>query len=392
MTDLDPAWFPLPVPEGAAEVALAALAGDDEPDDAEVTFLDCGAWVGDGKAVPSQRGFGLVCGRTAVLCELSGKQPVKPLTDGPAAEIDPLNRVILALAGPMRFDVTVRGVIRAPGDAPGGDPRVFVLLPETRLPLVPRLPSVKPDLVPDPNKATCACHGPVVTRMLYGTRDAPPRYRAVGAPLSRNPNDWFYWMAETYRAVADDLLKVLDRLSKLPGREAVHVVQLGALCEVWTGYSCTVQSMGWAAFVQPTIVDDLGPEDLVAAWSDKVIGTKSRDATARLLGLPRARRSLLHDDAFEAPRSLVAEPRITPSIAEAPLAFLALRDQKVRFVPAQSANDPGFRLPLVLRAVARAHALSAPVYATAGTQAPCLLRVRYPRRFAESQARYVAVA
>lgn len=410
MSELAADWLPLPLSTDEAATPLldlAALQSKLRPEEGEregadeLVYLDCGAWSGDGKSAAAQRSFGVVCGRTAVLCEFSGTRPVELLQSGPADEIEPINKLLLTLAGPMRLDVTVRAWLRSRGGDPlppaSGGRTAYLLLPDLRLPLVARLPDVNPDLVPDPNKATCSCHGPVVTRMLYGTKEAPTRYRVVGAPLSRNPNDWFYWMADSYKAVAADIIKLLDRLSKHPPSSPAHLVQLGRLCEVWTGYQCVLSSIGRAAFVRPTRLDGGGPEALLSAWSGKVLATKTLDALTRLIGLPQKRRSLLdgyENPGFEAPGVLFAErlPKAERSGDEPPTAFLALREQKAQFRPWRIAAPPGFRVSILVHMLRRLEARPFPIYAAAGTQSPCLIRIRYPRRFDASQARYVAVA
>ncbi|HMY20862.1 MAG TPA: hypothetical protein PKA58_31275, partial [Polyangium sp.] len=257
----------------------------------QLTFLDCGVWQGDGKSIAARRPFAVVHGQTLALCEYAGTQPMQPWPQGHAADLDAIHRLLGILAGPMRFDVTIREVRRL--DAPLSD-ALYIFLPEMHLPLVPRLPDVDPKIVPDPNQATCACHGPVIKRLLYGAPEAKNQYRVVAAPLSRNPNDWFYWLAEMHRPVADDLIKFLDRLAKASTQDKVRVVQLGGLVEVWPGYRCAVQSLGWAAYVEPTVVADLGPEKLLAEWSDKTVTTKHRDAVERALVRQRKGAVLLH--------------------------------------------------------------------------------------------------
>lgn len=405
MNGLDPAWFPLPIAPEASLIDLADLErslldhGGGSPGEGSdgFTLIDCGAWTGDGKTNAAQRSFGLVCGRTAVLCDYSGTRPVQLLTDGPPDEIEPLNKALLTLAGPMRLDVTVRKALRSIADAPlpepppRGDRTVYLLLPEMHLPLVPRLPDVDPDLVPDPSKATCACHGPVVSRMLYGTKEAPSRYRAVGAPLSRNPNDWFYWMAESYRAVATDLIKLLDRLSKHPSSSPMHIVQLGDLYEVWTGYRCVLQAMGRTALVEPSIVAGRDPESLLAEWSDKTLGTRSRDAVSRLVGLPRQRRTLLSRDSrgqaawFEEPGVLRAErePAGGDDPAEPPVALLALREQEAQFRPWRRDETLGFRAQILADVLVRHRERAFPIHATANAREPCLINVVVSRAACE---------
>jgi hypothetical protein len=341
----------------------------------DVTFLDCGTWQGDGKSLPVQRPFAVVCGHTVVLCEFSGTQPMQPVKDGPPADIERIQRLLSTLAGPMRFDVCVRGIRRLDIPISTG---IHVFLPEMHLPLVPKLPDVDPNLVADPNQATCSCHGPVITRMLYGAPEAPNRYRVVAAPLSRNPNDWFYWMAEVHRALADDLIKFLDRLAKYPSSESVHLVQLGGLAEVWQGYRCMVQSLGWAAYVRPTIVDDLAPEKLLEEWSGKTIATKNRDAVERAVHWQRRGAVLLHASSqasLERAGAFVAEVRHASMTREPPSAFLALREQKARLVAARVNAPEDYSLLALSRAIAKTTRIGASLYVTSGGSTPFLFSV-----------------
>lgn len=349
----------------------------------ELTFLDCGVWMGDGKSIPAQRPFAVAFGRTLALCEYSGTQPMQPWPHGDPADLEPIHRLLGTLAGPMRFDVTIRDVRRL--DAPLPDV-LHIFLPEMHLPLVPRLPDVDPKIVPDPNQATCACHGPVIKRMLYGAADAPTRYRVVAAPMSRNPNDWFYWLAEVHRAVADDLIKFLDRLAKVPGQDKLHLMQLGGLAEVWLGYRCALQSLGWAAYVKPTVLDDLGPEKLLAEWSDKTVTTKHRDAVERALVWQRRGAVLLH--ASEQPSwarhgALVAEVRSEDIVRESPMAFLALREQKARLIAARVNAPEGYAAQALSRAIVKTAHVGASLYVTSGAPQPFVSSFRFPTPWRE---------
>lgn len=291
---------------------------------------------------------------------------MRPLQGASPVDLEPIQRLLNALAGPMRFDVCVREIRRIDVPVSNG---IHLFVPEMHLPLVPKLPDVDASLVPDPNQATCTCHGPVITRMLYGASDAPARYRVVAAPLSRNPNDWFYWLAEVHRAIADDLIKFLDRLAKHAGQEPVHVVQLGGLVEVWQGYRCVVQTLGWAAFVKPTVIDDAAPAQLLEAWSGKTIGTKSRDAVERFVLWQRRGAVLLHASELgflARTGAFVAEVRSSVVEREAPSAFLALREQKVRLIPPNIQCLPEFLLPYLAEVHERTMALGAGLYVTAG--------------------------
>ncbi len=335
-----------------------------------LTFLDCGVWQGDGKSIAARRPFAVAHGQTLALCEYAGTQPMQPWPLGDAADLEAIHRLLGILAGPMRFDVTIRDVRRL--DAPLSD-ALYIFLPEMHLPLVPRLPDVDPKIVPDPNQATCACHGPVIKRLLYGAPEAKNQYRVVAAPISRNPNDWFYWLAEMHRAVADDLIKFLDRLAKVPAPDKLRLVQLGGLVEVWPGYRCAVQSLGWAAYVEPTVVADLGPEKLLAEWSDKTVTTKHRDAVERALVWTRKGAVLLHaseQPSLERAGEFVAELRSDDVTRTPPMAFLALREQKARLVAANVKAPEGHAARALSRAVVKTAELGASLYVTSGAGEP----------------------
>lgn len=351
----------------------------------DVTFLDCGVWQGDGKSIAARRPFAVAHGQTLALCEFSGTQPMQLWPQGDAADLDVIHRLLSILAGPMRFDVTIREVRRL--DAPLSD-ALFIFLPEMHLPLVPRLPDVDPKKVPDPNQATCACHGPVIKRLLYGAQEAKNQYRVVAAPISRNPNDWFYWLAEMHRPVADDLIKFLDRLAKVPAVDKMRVVQLGGLAEVWPGYRCAVQSLGWAAYVEPTVVADLGPEKLLAEWSDKTITTKHRDAVERAVVWQRRGAVLLHAaelTSYERAGEFVAEIRSENIERTPPMAFLALREQKARLVAANVAAPEGYAASALLRAVVKTAKVGASLYVTSGAAEPFVSVFQWPKSRYESK-------
>lgn len=296
-----------------------------------------------------------------------------PLKDeGSPEEISALNKLLLALAGPMRLDVSISNIERIPlPSANAGqnqDRGVYLLLPGPRLPLVTPMPDLDPELIPDPMRANCPCHGPVVSRMLYGTPELPSRYRAVGALLSRNPSDWFYLMAESHRAAASDLCKLLDRLNRLGPTFPLHIVVLGSLCELWTGYKCVFQGSGRAAFIAPEILQHVGEEALRDHWLKVVMNTKNREAVQRFLRLPKQRRSVLGAEAFERKGLLLADGSaayrsIFPE--EPPLAFLALREQKAQFRPWRRDHGEAFRFLSLVSGAARWGGRGVGMYATA---------------------------
>ena len=265
-------WFPWVVGADAERVVFPCRAPDDAGD---FLYLDCGAWVGDADEEGARRDFALVAGGLVALCEFRSGDPVEllPASDDAARAI---NRALTALAGPQRCDVTVRRTARASTPPVGDDaPQVHLLLPDMHLPILTTLPELHPDLIPDPTKATCPCHGPIISRILYGSQQEAAAYRAVGASISRNPNDWIYMMAQSYESAAKDLVRLVDRVAKLGA--AVHLVQLGGLFDLWDGYNCMFQGSGRMAWLRPEILRHVPEEDLPRA----LVGRDARHPHAR---------------------------------------------------------------------------------------------------------------
>lgn len=346
-------------------------------------FLDCGAFSGDGQGDLARRSFALVCGRTALLCSFSGTKALfipQDLGTCPE-ETQALQKVLLHLAGPMRLDVSLHGRehLPLPCSTPNSpDFTVYLLLPAPRLPLVTPMPDLDPELIPDPSRANCPCHGPVVTRMLYGTPEAPARYRAVGALLSRNPSDWFYLMAESHRLAAADLCKLLDRLVKLGPHFPLHLLVLGHLYELWTGYQCVFQGSGRAAFIKPTILQDVDEKTLLDHWLPRVMNTKNREAVMRLLKIPKDRRTILGAGAFEREGHLLVDGHAAYQSLfreEPPVAFLALREQKAQFRPWRHGEGVNLQVLSLLSGVARAEERGVGMYVTAHGGEPSMMRI-----------------
>ncbi len=396
--DLDGSAFPerpeaLRVTLDGGSGARIGLA--ERPGAASFLYLDCGAWMGDGRHVAAQRSFAVTCGDHAALCEFSaGRRLRDPEHEGPEAQA--IARLLAALAGPQRMDVTVhrwcvaRGAARAGG---GEAPALTVFLPDMHLPLVGRMPDLDPDLVPDPSLATCWCHGPIFARIDRSGATRAPVYRAVGSRVTRNPNEWFYAMAASYDVAAEDLVRFLDRLTRYGASAPFHLVHLGGLFDVWAGYKCVFHAMGFAGLVEPRIVAGVGERELVSRWRDATLDGRPKDALTRLLRIPPERRTLLaaahgHFDrtapvAADAPRSLrtpgfLAENRPEPMgccVDQPPHARFAMLEGKAQFLPWTRVRPVGWRRELVAAAAARWAERPFAAYVMAHTHVPCLAEV-----------------
>jgi hypothetical protein len=274
---------------------------------------------------------------------------------------------------------------------PAAVPTLF--LPDLHLPLVGKMPDLDPDLVPDPALARCWCHGPIFAR-IDGGGARVARYRAVGSRVTRNPNDWFYALAASYDAAAEDLGRLLDRLLRHAAGAPVHLVQLGALFDVWAGYKCVFHGRGFGGFVEPNIVTGVGEAEYFARWQDMALPGRPKDALTRLFRFPRERRTLLaagHGHSGPSvsrlppgPRQLrtaafLAENRPEPLALcadDPPHARVGVYEGRAHYVPWQRSRQPGWREELVAAAAARWGEDAFPVYVMAHTYEPCLAEVR----------------
>ena len=374
----------------------SVLAADRRATSPSFLYLDCGAWMGDGRCMPAQRSFAVVCGAHAVLCEFRAGRVARPLEPSSASGPEALavTRLLSALAGPQQMDVTVRRWVVAPGDAmtAGSPPTPTVFLPDMHLPLVGRMPDLDPELVPDPALARCWCHGPIFAR-IDGGDVRVSRYRAVGSRITRNPNDWFYAMAASYDAAAEDLVRLLDRLTRFGAGAPVHVAQLGGLFDVWAGYRCVFHGRGFAGFVEPNIVAGVSEREYLAQWQDMVLPGRPKAALTRLFHIAPERRTLLvaaHGHlgpsgvpVAEGPRQLraagfLAENRPEPlscCVDEPPHARVGVFEGKAEYHPWQRQRLPGWREELVAAAAARWVERPFGVYVMAHTYEPCLAEV-----------------
>jgi hypothetical protein len=375
-----------------AEAPAAVRVREPGGDAASFLYLDCGAWMGDGRHVAAQRSFAVMCGEHVALCEFAAGRGMRlPEHEGPEALA--ITRLLTSLAGPQRMDVTVHRWCVARGARPTGEaPTLTVFLPDMHLPLVGKMPDLDPDLVPDPSLATCWCHGPIFAR-LDGTAARAAVYRAVGSRLTRNPNDWFYAMATSYHPAAEDLVRFLDRLTRHGATAPFHLVHLGGLFDVWAGYKCVFHAMGFAGLVEPRIVAGVGEQELAARWRDVTMAGRPKDALARLYRIAPERRTLLsaphgHFDRKGAPvggepRSLrtpafLAENRPEPlgcCVDRPPHARVGMLEGKAQFLPWTRVRPAGWRRELVEAAAARWAERPFAAYVMAHTYVPCLAEV-----------------
>jgi hypothetical protein len=211
--------------------------------------------------------------------------------------------------------------------------------------------------------------------------------------LTRNPNDWFYAMAESYRPAAEDLIRFLDRLTRYAASAPCHLVHLGGLFDVWAGYKCIFHSMGFAGLVEPRIIAGVGEREIASRWQDVTLEGRPKAAVTRLLHLPPERRTLLSaphghfgqntPPAGDAPRSLrtaafLAENRPEPlrcCVDQPPHARVGVLEGKAQFLPWTRVRPAGWREELVTAAAARWAERPFAAYVMAHTYEPCLAEV-----------------
>lgn len=374
---------------GEAPDARVAVGARSPP---SFLYLDCGAWMGDGRHVAARRSFAIVCGEHAALCDFQAGRPLRaPSHEGPDAQA--ILRALSALAGPQRMDVSVRRwCVRRADAEPTGPATPTLFLPDMHLPLVGKMPDLDPELVPDPTQARCWCHGPIFAR-LDGSAGRASVYRAVGSRVTRNPNDWFYAMAASYNAAAEDLLRFLDRFSRYAAGAPCHLVQLGGLFDVWAGFKCIFHAQGFAGLIEPRIIAGVGERELASRWQDVILDGRPKAALSRLFNLPEGRRTLLssthghfHEDAppaGSAPRSLraasfFAENRPEPlrcCLDQPPNARVGVLEGRAQYLPWTRVREQGWRRELLTLAAARWAREPFATYVMAHTYEPCLAEV-----------------
>lgn len=274
--------------------------------------LDCGAWQGDGEQAPLERPFGVVCGRTAALCEFTSDAEVVAV-EGPDDEAGPINACLRALAGPQRRDVQVLRWLRSPMPiepvAAGQRRTTRVFLPQMNLPLVPRMADLPANLIPDPTRLTCACHGPVMQRILYGVQ-AESQYVAVRCTIGRDPNQWFAMMAERSRSVAEDLARLTLRFERHARAWPAALVTLGPPCEIWAGFDLLFAATGAMAIVSPR-VQEIAEERPWRGVLDAVLDTPARSALAHMARIAPSQLTWVGRDAASRIDTAWVEPHPT---------------------------------------------------------------------------------
>ena len=376
-----------------AAVSVTAAVEGEQP---SFVYVDCGAWMGDGRNAPLQRSFVLQCGSVVALCEFrpgSVWRPKEATGDPANAAVD---RVLKALAGPQAMDVVVRARVATPWSGSAAANAVNVFLPDMHLPLITPMPDVDRDLVPDPAQATCWCHGPIFAR-IDGKVGQLSEYRAIGTYLSRNPNDWFQLLANTYRAAADDLIRFLDRLSRLGLNTRYHVIHLGGVFDVWAGYQCVFHARGLAAYMRPRIVATAGEESFRSKWVEQTVDGRIKEAVTRLFRVQSDRRTVLsapltharpelglaEPPAESGPRSLrtdefFAENRPEPvdyCEDRPPHAVLGIAEQRAQLIPWTRRPHEAWRERYVHAAGIAWRRARFPLYVMAHSHVPCLMPV-----------------
>ena len=230
-------------------------------------------------------------------------------------------------------------------------------------------------------------------------RGARAQYRAVGASISRNPNDWIYMMAQSYETAAPETScasSIAPRSSA--GRSPSTSSSFGGLFDLWDGFQCMFQEVAgaWPGYAPRSCASCRRPTSSAtgtascARHADTRRGPQApalaggaEDAALRRSPAPEARRRprrrplaclLARSSAAPSTRRTAPEPvgfcDDTP-----PLAFLALLEQKAQFRAWTRKLKPGWRWALIAGALARLRARGCSIYAMAHTQKACLVEV-----------------
>jgi hypothetical protein len=278
-------------PPMPAAGAWAAPGGPSTLSPAERSFiyLDVGRWGGS-RFWPTARDFGIVCGRTAVLCAF--KTPVgkaEPLPNKYSRpEVDHINALLTHLGtgalGPVkvrRFD-TARTLL--PDNADVTPDRIFVIVGDMHLPVITSLNDT------------------------FGARFGrqPGNDGEGGDMVINDAIDWYskyagdngsgtvdHKGADIFEQAGPDLtefVRLLNAFSAFP----LHLLQLGDMIDMWIGLE-----RFFVADPSSVVLDygkkDPDPPTWINHWTDKTLnGTTQSEHVRRFLGFSNGRKNWLY--------------------------------------------------------------------------------------------------
>jgi hypothetical protein len=307
-----------PAPPGSAVTSDGGTATV-SPQERTFIYLDVGRWGGS-NFYPPARDFGLVCGRTAVLCAFrTDKGAVKPV-DNPESrpEIDHINALIAHLnTGTGKLgQVHVRRFATAhtmlPNDV--NPAKIYVIVGDMHLPIVT---DVKDTYGPRMGRQPGADDRDTPEQTIVspdGMGATIPAHTGTGSMVEKDALDWYSAYtganasgahekkgADIFEQAGDDLTEFVNLLTAFHAHP-LHLMQLGDMIDLWMGLERFFVENSNDLVIFDTNKKDPDPTTWVNYWTDRALnGTSQSPHVQRFLSFNNGDKTWLygnHDDYF----------------------------------------------------------------------------------------------
>ncbi|APR77638.1 Hypothetical protein A7982_02985 [Minicystis rosea] len=300
-------------PPMPASGAWSATGGPSTLSPAERSFLylDVGRWGGS-QFYPSARDFGIVCGRTAVLCafktDKGSASPIPNTYNRP--EVDHINALLAHLGTGSLGKVKVRRYDTArtllPGNADVNPDRIFVIVGDMHLPVITNMRDThgaRMGRIPGrddrdtPEQWIPTGEGPVIHIPAHTSnggmveQDAIDWYRAFNGANAAGVHE--HKGADIFEEAGPDLselTRLLNAFSAFP----LHLLQLGDMVDLWIGLERFFVEHP-SRVVLDTSKQNPDPVTWINHWTDRTLnGTSQSDHVKRFLAFSNGHKNWLY--------------------------------------------------------------------------------------------------
>ena len=280
-----------PGPPMAPNGAWASSGGPSMVSPAERSFLylDCGRWGGS-NFWPPQRDFGLVCGRTAVLCsfKFNGGTPPPLSNDLKRPEIEHINALLKQLGTGSLGAVTVRrwdvSRTQLPNNADTPADKIFVCLGDMHLPVITSMNDTFGKRFGRIPGATGSSGDMVVADAAtwfttYNGGDGSGNHDRAGGDIFEGAG-----------ADLTELMRLLSGFQSFP----LHLIQCGDLVDLWLGFE-RFYLRDPASVVLDSSKSDPTATEWIDHWTDATLKNTTQSAdVANLLGFSNGQKTWLY--------------------------------------------------------------------------------------------------
>jgi hypothetical protein len=282
------------------------------PAERSFIYLDVGRWGGS-QFYPTARDFGIVCGRTAVLCafrtDKGAATPVPNKYSRP--EVDHINALLTHLGSGSMGAVKVRRYDTArtllPNNADVTPDRIFVIMGDMHLPVITSLSDTQGPRMgrkpgnDDHDTPAYPIVAPDGTVMGY-----QPAHTSNGGMVEQDAIDWYqnYNGADAsgahtrqggdiFEKAGPDLTEMVRLLNTFTGFP-LHLLQLGDMIDLWIGLERFFAEHP-SRVVLDTTKSNPDPVTWINHWTDKTLtGTTQSEHVQHFLAFNNGRKNWLY--------------------------------------------------------------------------------------------------